>query len=93
MPVTITLTDDQALEIMAQIGGMLRKGPADAPPPADAKHRFFAKVQGMKKGELLFTNAIIAEYKSPQSTVSSWLDTAKRAGQIEMVKRGTWVKK
>jgi len=25
MPITLTITDDQALEIMAQIGGMLKK--------------------------------------------------------------------
>lgn len=92
MPITITLTDDQALEIVAQLGTMLKKADPNAPTQQDAKATFFKRVEAMKKGDMLSTTNIVIEYKLKDSMAQSWLNTCKKNGWLKMLKRGTYVR-
>lgn len=86
MFITITLTDDQALEIVSQIASKLSKKTVR---PA----RSLAQVVGdMSKGDMFFTSVVAAELGIDMKTMSNEVQSLKRHGLVEVVKRGSWRK-
>lgn len=64
MSITITLTDDQALEIVSQLAGKLKKNadPEVRLPPLKTRHeRFQEKLDGLKKGDTFRTAVWVHE--------------------------------
>jgi len=90
MAITLTITDDQALEIVSQIGTCLRKVPA--PAPLTTKDSFLALINQMNKGEIFSVAATAFKLNTTVNYVSSQLQSLQKSGIVKMKKRGTWEK-
>ena len=96
MPVTITLSDDQALDIISQIGGMLRK---EIVPPqklmllkASPSELVRDYVTNLPSGTIFRTCIVLEALKIPTEKVSVTSACAAliKDGQLKMIHRGTW---
>lgn len=103
MPVTITLSDDAALELMSQIGGQVgnilarRGGEAVAPPAQiEARGARLAKIEkalkDMPKGTQFRVPILAHELGLKSNSLSAALTDFKNRKIIDMVRRGTWKK-
>ena len=86
MSVTITLTDDQALEVMAQIANKLKKRPDTGSDISAVK----ATIIGSNRGKVFVTAMLAGEMGCIPQTVSKAFRQLKPLGYVEMVRRGTW---
>jgi hypothetical protein len=100
MPVTITLTDEQALDIVSQVSGMLKQrghqqggGFHLDETKLKPQARIIKKVDTMEKGQVFSTQILGHEFGVDSSTVSSVLAKLRKVGVVEMLQRGTWKKK
>jgi len=90
MPITLTITDDQALEIVSQIGTCLRKAPAT--PDLSNKEKFLTFINQLPKGEMFSVTAAAIKLSTTVGYVSGQLQSLQKAGVVNMKKRGTWEK-
>jgi len=97
--ITITLTDEQALEIVSQVAAKLQGTKLQAAQPvmpsrtdAGATALARAHLMALKPGVMVRTTILANELNVPSQTVSYVLGDMKLLNQVEMVKRGTWRK-
>lgn len=99
MPITLTITDDQALEIMAQVSKALayRKGELFAPPPAAQEKdsgntaKLVRKAVSIMLPNQTFRNIDLQlKLNGSCAAVSRALKRLQADGKVKMLKRGTW---
>ena len=90
MPITLELTDDQALSIMAQLGSMLKKDSPPAQGTGKISERVSDAVQALPKGKIFFTAAFAKDLHLKVEQVSGSLCRAQKLKLCKMVRRGTW---
>jgi len=98
MPVTITLSDEIAGDILRQItDGFTKRPPAIAETPKvdpytqaiDFMNKF---VDEMQVGETLHVVSFAAVKGIPNNAVSNSMQRFKKMGIVKMVQKGTWRK-
>lgn len=101
MPVILTLTDEQALDIVSQVSGLLRtKGVGgssislgSSQKEVSAYGKLLAAINEMPKGKLFSPRLLAGELGLTPNYVSGTLRViAKKAGSVAMAQRGTWKK-
>lgn len=95
MAITLTLTDDQALEIVAQLGNALKRAAPTARDNADdiygagiVKAREY--IETIAPGVTIRPKGIAESLGIQTRCVSCALGSLKRKGQVEMIQKGTW---
>ena len=98
MPVTITLSDELAGELMKSITDSLTRRPPTMQPPqkqdlyAAGCEATLAHVEKMAPGDTLHVARFAARIGVPTNGVSDTVQRLKKRGEIEMVQKGTWRK-
>ncbi len=100
MPITITLSDDAAAEIMKQITEGLTKRTVPATPepiPADVLYsrgveETFSAVENLAPGATIHVARFAQRLGVPTDSISNTIQRLKRSGMLEMVQKGTWRK-
>lgn len=95
MSITIELTDDQALSIMAQVGNLLKKDspsmPAELAARATAGEKLRAHLAKNISPEGMFSSQIVRGILQLSDTaMQSALKTLAATGEIKMLRKGTW---
>ena len=99
MPVHLTLTDEQALDIVSQVSGMLKQrghaaggGFSLDETKLKPQARIIKKIDALDKGAVFYTPTLAHEFGVSSGVVSGVLAKLKKVGVISMVQRGTWKK-
>lgn len=98
MPITLTLSDAAALEIMKQMTTQMieRHTPKKESLPDDNHAhgicQTLEKVSAMKTGEMLHVSSFALRINCPSGVVSNMMQKLRDRGVVEMVQRGTWRK-
>lgn len=91
MPIILTLTDDQALDIMQQIATKLQKNP---PSEVAISGRLIDQVTAAVYKQPLhthfYTGMIAIATGLPKEKVSNPLSTLVKRGVVRMICKGTW---
>lgn len=95
MPITLTLTDDQALDIVRQIGVALSgttpvpAPPLHAPPKSLQVEEY---VKSLNKGTIFRNVELQHNLKITVEPISRALSGMQKNGLVKMLQRGTWQK-
>lgn len=100
MPVTLTLTDEQALDIVSQVSDMLKQrgyqGSNETLKLDESRlkpaARIIKKIDSMPKGHVFSTNLLAHEFGVTSTRTSMVLSKLRKVKVVEMVQRGTWKK-
>lgn len=90
MPIILELTDDQALNIVAQLGSLLSKKTSIASGKVPMKHLVASHIRGLKGGDVFYTPALAAELNTTTNKLSSVLTTLRKDKVVKMIRKGTW---
>lgn len=100
MPITLELTDDQALDIVSQVSRQLSSKtgyliPQTTPYQSHATNRqkVIDHINKKNVNEIFSVAQIQAELSMPHSSsISNTFRILKDAGVLKMIRRGTWKK-
>lgn len=100
VPITITLTQEQALDVINQLTGSLSSanghggghanGHGEALSNGSMRAEVFQEVASYPKHKMFTNGELQHKFNFKGMTVSNALMTMQKQGKVKMIKRGTW---